>query len=437
MDTRLRTLLHDLATEMPVDIEGTAPKTLRRARGRRVLTGGAGAAIAVALVVVVSMSALRFADEPTVTPGVTGPNPSATFEGLWPETDVEALRATQASIRDGHDALRTTPEGTATLLATNLLGWELSDVQTDSLAVSEDRATVTIDNRLFGDRVPVITVELGRLGQSGPNGAWSVLGASTPLIEIDELAEVMPESPETMPGFLILSGSVTDEFDGAPAIEAHVFDGPALVPSVGSSRQELTDRRFDFTREFSVQATPDGRATLLLTVPDSTGASLGAVMVRVETPIGDPGPTGPNLTGVPPDVAATAQRIYDAANAEDFEALAELLDPNTFVYNLDDGSDPIPAWRADPSELDVMVAILEMPPTSRDIGEGYGTFFFWPYLVNSDFNALTVQERADLAALGFSDQEIRLMIDGGAGYQGPRLAIDEDGRWRNFITVGE
>src|SRR5512132_2002757 len=110
MDTRLQTLLHDLATEMPVDIEGTAPKTLRIARRRRVLTGGAGAAIAVALVVVVSMSALRFGDEPTVTPGVTGPNPSATFEGLWPEADSEALAVTQASIRDGHDALRTTPE---------------------------------------------------------------------------------------------------------------------------------------------------------------------------------------------------------------------------------------------------------------------------------------------------------------------------------------
>ena len=437
MDTRLRTLLDDLATEMPVDIEGTAPKTLRRARGRRVLTGGAGAAIAVALVVVVSMSALRLADQPTVTPAVTGPNPSAPFEGLWPETDVEALRTTQASIRDGHDALRTTPEGTATLIATNLLDWELSDVQTESLALSEDRATVAIDNRLFDDRVPVITVELGRLGESGPNGAWSVIGVSTPLIEIDELTEIMPESPQTMPGFLILSGSVTDEFDGAPAIEAHVFDGPALVPSLGSSRQELTDRRFDFTREVSVEATADGRATLLLTVPDATGASLGAVMVPVETPVGDPGPSGPNLTGVPPDVAATAQRIYDAANAEDFDALAELLDPNTFVYNLDDGSDPIPAWRADPSELEMMVAILEMPPTSRDIGEGYGTFFFWPYLVNSDFNALTVKERADLASLGYTEEDIQLMIDGGYGYQGPRLAIDETGLWRNFITVGE
>jgi len=57
--------------------------------------------------------------------------------------------------------------------------------------------------------------------------------------------------------------------------------------------------------------------------------------------------------------------------------------------------------------------------------------------VNSDLSALLPQERADLSALGYSDQEIQLMIDGGAGYQGPRLAIDEDGRWRNFITVGE
>jgi hypothetical protein len=172
-------------------------------------------------------------------------------------------------------------------------------------------------------------------------------------------------------------------------------------------------------------------------MPDAAGTSLGAFMVAVPTPVGDPRPSGPNLTGVPPDVAATAQQIYDAAKAKDFDALAGLLDPNTFVYNLDDGSDPIPAWRADPSELDVMVAILEMPPTSRDIGEGYGTFFFWPYLVNSNPSALLPQERADLASLGYSEQEIQLMIDGGAGYQGPRLAIDEDGRWRNFITVGE
>ena len=439
MDTRLRTLLHDLATEMPVDIEGTAPKTLRRARGRRVLNGGTGAAIAVALVAVVSVSALRLGDAPTVTPAVLGPNPSATFAGLWPETDAEALAATQAAIDDGHTPQHTTADGTATLVATTLFGWELADMQWRAAgptgSVRHGTATIEISNGSFGPDVPPVTVELRQLGATGPNGAWSVVGVSTPLIELDDLAALAPEVPASMPGGLVVSGRVADLFEAAPAIEAHVLDGPLLVPSLVASRHELTDLRFDL--RVSVEPTPDGEATLLLTMPDATGASLGAVMARVETPVGDPGPSGPNLTGVPPDVAATAQRIYDAAKAKDFDALAELIDPNTFVYNLDDGSDPLPAWRADPSELDVMVAILEMPPTSRDIGEGYGTFSFWPYLVNSDLSALRPQERADLAALGYSDEQIQLMIDGGAGYQGPRLAIDEDGRWRNFITVGE
>jgi hypothetical protein len=215
-----------------------------------------------------------------------------------------------------------------------------------------------------------------------------------------------------------------------------VFDGPSLVPTLGYGRQELTDRRFDFAR-FGVESTPDGEATLLLTIPDATGASLGAVMVPVETPVFDAGPSGPSLSGLPPDVAATAQRIYDAALAGDVDGLAPLLDPNTFVYNFDDGSDPIPAWRADPSVLHAMVALLRLPAAEPREIEGYGTFTIWPYLVNSDFDALTERERSDLASLGYTEEDIQLMIDGGLGYQGPRLAIDETGLWRNFLTVGE
>ncbi len=434
MDTRLRNVLHDLASQMPVDLENSAPATVRKARTRRVV-GAATALVAVVAFVAVSISAIRLVAGPTM-PASTGPNPPAdAFPALWPETDAEALAVAQAAADEGHQPLRTRPDGTASMLATNLLGWAAEDVQIESTAVDGDTATVVISNRIFGDPVPPIRVELRRLGETGPNGAWSVIGVSTPLIEIDELVEIHPENEEIMPGFFNVSGRVTDLFDGAPAIEAHVFDGPSLVPSLGSARQELTDLGFDLAR-VGVGQTPDGEATLLLTIPDATGASLGAIMIPVETPVGE-APSGPNLTGLPPDVAATAQRIYDAARAKDFDALAELLDPNTFVYNLDDGSDPIPAWRADPSELDVMVAILEMPPTSRDIGEGYGTFYFWPSLVNSDLSSLTPLELADLAALGYSDEEIQLMIDGGAGYQGPRLAIDETGAWRNFITVGE
>ena len=429
MDTRLRNLLHDLATEMPVDVEGSGPRTLRKARGRRILTAGAGVAVAVAFVVV-SVSVFRLADDPT-TPAVSGPNPNpAGFEGLWPETDAETLAVTQNAIRDGHDPLRTTPDGTASLLAVNLLGWRMSDIQIESTAVDGDEASIVIRNRVFVDNVPAITVELRQLRTTGPNGAWSVVGVTTPLIELDPLRSSGPE------GTIRASGRVTEIFDGAPVLEVHLLDGPAIDPALGGGFSvALTDPTVEL--RFEVSATPDGRATLLLTMPDATGASLGALMTSVQTPTGDRPSTGVDVTGVPPDVSVTAQRIYDAALAGDVDALAPLLDPNTFVYNFDDGSDPIPAWRQDPSVLDLMVAVLELPAAEPRVIEGYGTFTIWPYLIDSDFAALTENERADLASLGYTEEDIQLMTDGGHGYQGPRLAIDETGLWRNFITVGE
>ena len=115
----------------------------------------------------------------------------------------------------------------------------------------------------------------------------------------------------------------------------------------------------------------------------------------------------------------------------------ELIDPNTFVFNFDDGSDPLGAWRADPSVLDGVVSVLRLRAAPPVTIEGYGTLYIWPYLKDSDFAVLSAQERSDLASLGYSDRDIRLMIEGGHGYQGPRLAIDATGQWRNFTTMGE
>ncbi|HJY31871.1 MAG TPA: hypothetical protein VJ573_03140 [Actinomycetota bacterium] len=428
METRLRTLLHELATKMPVDVQGTAPKTVRRARGRRLLNASAGVAIAVAIVVV-SASALPFGEEPTVTPAVTGPNPSATFEGLWPETNPEALAETQAAVEEGHYPLQASPEGIASLLAVDVLGWEPGDDQASNVDVRGSEAEVVISNQTFAASVPPVIIEARQLGRTGPRGVWSVVDVSTALIRLDEVTEVAP-------GKIRIAGRVDDLYDGAPAIEAHVFDGPTLDPSLGTERFELTDRTFAFDVE--VSPTPDGRATLLLTMPDAVGASLGAVMVAVPTPVGEPAPRdGPNLDGVPSDVAVTAQLIYDAALAGDVDALAPLLDPNTFAYNFDDGSDPIPAWREDPSVLGPMAAVLELPAAEPRKIRGYGTLTIWPYLIDTDFEALTERERADLGSLGYSEGDIQLMIDGGFGYQGPRLAIDETGLWRSFTTMGE
>lgn len=428
MNTRLPNLLQDLAGEMPIDVDGSARRTLRRARGRRMLTAGTGVAIAVALVVV-SAAALRLGGDPTVTPGVTGPNPSASFEGLWPETNPQALADAQAAVDEGHYPLQASPEGIASLLAVNLLGWEPGDDQAEQVDVRGSEAEVVISNRTFGDQVPPVTIEARQLGRTGPQGVWSVVDVSTPVIRLDPVAEIAP-------GVIRISGSVADRYDGAPWMDANVFDGPRPEPSLGSARYELTDRTFVF--EIHVSPTPDGRATLLLTMPDAAGASLGAVMVPVPTPVGEPArPQGPNLQSVPPAVAVTAQRIYDAAVAGDVDALAPLLDPNTFAYNFDDGSDPIPTWRQEPSVLDRMAAVLQLPAAEPRTIEGYGTLTIWPYLVDSDFDVLTQREADDLKALGYSTADIQLMIDGGFGYQGPRLAIDETGLWRSFTTMGE
>ena len=428
MNTRLPNLLQDLAGEMPIDVDGSARRTLRRARGRRVLTAGTGVAIVVALVVV-SAAALRLGGDPTVTPGVTGPNPSASFEGLWPETTPQALAETQAAVDGGHSPLRASPEGIASLLAVNLLGWEPGDDRAEQVDVRGSEAEVVISNRTFGDQVPPVTIEARQLGRTGQQGVWSVVDVSTPVIRLDPVAEIAP-------GVIGISGSVADRYDGAPWMDADVFDGPRPEPSLGSARYELTDRTFVF--EIHVSPTPDGWATLLLTMPEAAGASLGAVMVSVPTPVGEPArPQGPSLEGVPPDVAVTAQRIYDAAVAGDVDALAPLLDPNTFAYNFDDGSDPIPTWREEPSVLDRMAAVLQLPAAEPRTIRGYGTLTIWPYLIDSDFDALTQREADDLKALGYSAADIQLMIDGGNGYQGPRLAIDETGLWRSFTTMGE
>ena len=427
MNTRLPNLLQDLAGEMPIDVDGSARRTLRRARGRRMLTAGTGVAIVVALVVV-SAAALRLGGDPTVTPGVTGP-PSASFEGLWPETTPQALAETQAAVDGGHSPLRASPEGIASLLAVNLLGWEPGDDRAEQVDVRGSEAEVVISNRTFGDQVPPVTIEARQLGRTGQQGVWSVVDVSTPVIRLDPVAEIAP-------GVIGISGSVADRYDGAPWMDADVFDGPRPEPSLGSARYELTDRTFVF--EIHVSPTPDGWATLLLTMPGAAGASLGAVMVSVPTPVGEPArPQGPSLEGVPPDVAVTAQRIYDAAVAGDVDALAPLLDPNTFAYNFDDGSDPIPTWREEPSVLDRMAAVLQLPAAEPRTIRGYGTLTIWPYLIDSDFDALTQREADDLKALGYSAADIQLMIDGGNGYQGPRLAIDETGLWRSFTTMGE
>jgi hypothetical protein len=274
-----------------------------------------------------------------------------------------------------------------------------------------------------------MTIDLAQLGVTGPTGVWSVIGVSTPLIELDLApSEAGPTAP------LTVSGRVTDRFEGS-SLAVHVLDGPTFDTVIAHARRELVEERFEI--ELAVPGTPDGHATVVVWVPDAVGMSLGTIAIPVSTPVSaepptSPAPTSANVEGLPPVVAATAQRIHQAALARDFDTLASLMDPNIFVYNLDDGSDPIPAWRNAPEILDTIALVLELPPIAIDV-EGVGRFYVWPYLAQTDLANPTAEQVRDLERLGLSVEDIQV-----AGqYLGPRLAIDATGLWRNFVVGGD
>ena len=96
----------------------------------------------------------------------------------------------------------------------------------------------------------VIVVDLRQLGTTGPDGAWSVVAVSEPPVSSTHRSSGSTEVTEVAsPGPSVSPGHVDDLYDGAPAVEAHVFDGPALEPSLGAARYELTDRTFAFEVE--------------------------------------------------------------------------------------------------------------------------------------------------------------------------------------------
>ena len=82
--------------------------------------------------------------------------------------------------------------------------------------------------------------------------------------------------------------------------------------------------------------------------------------------------------------------------------------------------------------------MLELPAAEARTSQGYGTS---DHLAVPDRQPTSTRSpnasADDLQALGYSTADIQLMIDGGNGYQGPRLAIDETGLWRSFMTMGE
>jgi hypothetical protein len=132
----------------------------------------------------------------------------------------------------------------------------------------------------------------------------------------------------------------------------------------------------------------------------------------------------------PPDVVLRKRAaILAAAQARDYDALAQLSDPQRFAYSFGGEVEGGPAayWRQaeargeHPTPAEALAAILRMPYTlSRGL-------YVWPFAYEKTEDELTAYERGLLQELG----------RGGAfadGYLGWRAGIDPDGRWVFFVA---
>jgi hypothetical protein len=132
----------------------------------------------------------------------------------------------------------------------------------------------------------------------------------------------------------------------------------------------------------------------------------------------------------PPDIVLRKRAaLLAAAESGDYDALAELADPDEFEYTFGGAFEGGPAayWRQaeasgeEPTPADALAAILRMPYTlSRGI-------YVWPFAYDRTEDELTPYERGLLDELG----------EGGAfadGYLGWRAGIRPDGSWVFFVA---
>jgi hypothetical protein len=429
LETRLPELLRHLSTDVPA--EPPAASTLRRARRRRARNASAAvvAAVVVALGSVTAVRELAPAEgHRSAGGGETVAPSSPAFRGIWPETTLKGLRAAQEQVDAGHTPLRTDAAQTAAMLATDLFGWLPEDVGFDRTSIVDEYARVDLVNLRFGDDVPPITVELARLGRTGPRGVWTVVDVTSPLF--DGPVAVHRESRT-----IVLEGSVTTVFDGS-SIGFQIRGEATGVPTAGGAVALGGSNGRGFSTSVAMGASNLTSDVLWVFVEDATGDALGATAVRLESLVeATPIPTA-EPTPLPSAVARARADIIRAVGAVDFAAMRSLMDPNTFSYNFDDGSDPIPAWKRNPSVLDPIIGILALPPAEPKDIVGYGSFYVWPYLIDADFDRLSPEEIDDLHGLGFDDAAIEEMRSFGS-YTGPRLSIDREGLWRSYTTGGD
>lgn len=452
LETRMPELLRRAAMVAPPD-DGFQQRLLRRARRRRVLNASGTGLVAIALVagaVVGSQSLLRSTGTtPADESPSPGPGAAATpIQAVWPETTAEELAASQARADAGELPWRLDPVRTATAFATVILGWDPADVQAEETGRPRiGTAFVSISNLGLGPGAdsqtpapPETVVTLRQLGTTDGGGVWSVVRTESDRIELDTDSGP-PASGSTLTAHLV---DTVQEWSPGLLI---VVDGRQL----GTVSLIMTDPSGALALRLPELggAVPEG-ATIGVVValwdPEGTLVTAETFPYTVVPGTGGPAATGPTgATGpvdeipeeIPSAVLATRDQIAIAAETRDYDALEALIDPNRFSYNFDDGSNPVPEWRKDPSVLDTLATLLQMPVTTTEGTPDVGTIYVWPSLVNADLANPTADDRWMLETLGITDADVRAMLDAFGGYVGPRTGVAEDGTWLFYTTGGD
>ncbi len=467
LETRLPELLRHAAGGSQPDLSFNR-RALRRARRRRALNASMAGLAAIALVAGTVLGARGLMRSNGTSPLDEGPTPgpgvvTTPLRAIWPETTAEALGAAQVRADVGEVAWRLDPVQTAAAFATDVLGWDATDVQAEETGRPRSgTAFVSISNLGLGPAEgastpapPETVVTLQRLGETGETGVWSVTLADTRHIEIVSFNQ--PAGQVFPVGYLT---DVLEEWQLGiwPIVEGHLVVEGITTEGTGG-RVQLDGSSFSASLQVPPELIPEGTTIIGILLglwdPEGTIVAAEAFPYAVTTlgwgPTGATGATGSGATGSTgsgltgatgpvPEVSAAALATRDAiaiaAETRDFDTLEALIDPDHFSYNFDDGSNPVPVWRTDPAVLDTLATILQMPFTTTEAA-GVGTTYVWPSLTDADLAALTPDESVMLETLGTTDANVQAMLDAFGGYAGPRTGIAEDGTWLFYAIGGD
>jgi hypothetical protein len=167
-------------------------------------------------------------------------------------------------------------------------------------------------------------------------------------------------------------------------------------------------------------------------------ALIGAVAFAAGTMLGfrldsDDSDAPVATAGLPAAVEETRSKLEAAAEAGDYDAVAELV-PAGFRYTFGDTVEggPVAYWRnlertSDQRPLETLAAILKLPYV---LSRGY---YVWPWAYTAESaDDLSPHERELLAPLGDPSE----LVPPGAGYLGWRAGISPDGMW-SFYVAGD